>query len=327
MAVYNGERYIAEAIESVLGQTHEDFEFVIVNDGSTDRTLEIIERYTANDERIRVISHANMDQPASLNRGLAAATHEWVATIDADDIWMPHRLETQLRVLQGEPSIRVLGSFAVWMDENGRGRGIRVHRPQSISEFKRFIERNGRVGLIHPSALMHRPTVLALGGYDPAFGPAADSELWSRVSDEHMVVSLPEPLLYYRVHPASMSMTRCFEQLLMLRWIDARQHARRQGLPQTTLEEYRNLHILRRLDYGRQDWGEYLARSSTLEWCGGHHLRALLIRVVALALTPLQFTNWLSSRIRVFMRHGIRGILDRRSVAGKQPSGAEREKR
>ncbi len=237
--VYNGERYVAEAIESVLRQTHRDFEYIIVNDGSTDRTPEILEQYAARDGRVRVIHQANIDQPATLNRALAEARNEWVAVLDADDVCMPHRLEAQLRALRREPSVRVLGAYAIRIDERGREMGLMASQPTSVSEYKEMVARGESVTLIHPSAMMHRQTILSLGGYDPDFGPAADSELWSRVADQHLIMSLPEPLLYYRSHPASMSATRFFEQRTLLRWIQARQQARRQGLPVPSLEEYR----------------------------------------------------------------------------------------
>lgn len=290
MAVYNGEPYIAESIESVLGQTHRDFEFIVVDDGSTDRTGEILDRYAARDARIRVISQANADQPASLNRALAAARNEWVAVLDADDMCMPHRLETQLRALRREPSVRVLGARAVWMNQWGKERGVRAFGPESVKEFEELIGRDENVVIVHPSAMMHRPTVLALGGYDPNFGPAADIELWSRVSDEHAVISLPETLIHYRIHPSNMSMTRFFEQKLMARWIKARQHARRRGLPQPDLKEHleENRLTLRRLNHYRQDWGQYLVLHSVLAWWTGRRLPALLMRATALLLTPLQ---------------------------------------
>ncbi len=290
MALYNGERYVAEAIDSVLCQTHKRFELIIVNDGSTDRSQTIINQYAERDSRIRVLSQENADQPASLNRGLAAARNEWVAVLDADDICMPHRLETQLRTLQQARSVRVLGSYAVRIDHTGRVHGIRTPRPTSVPEFRRLVKQNALVTLVHPSAMMHRPTILRLGGYDPSFGAAADMELWSRVSDEHVVVSLPEPLLYYRVHEASMSMSRFFEQRLMLRWIQARQYARRQGSPQPTLEDYQRSEgvwsTLDRLNHGRKDWAQYLAARSRLARWRGRYLQASVLQGIKLVLNP-----------------------------------------
>lgn len=302
MPVYNGERYLAEAIESVLRQTHGDFEFIIVNDGSTDRTGEIIEGYAARDGRIKVICQTNAGQAESLNRALAVASNEWVAVLDADDVCMPHRLETQLRVLQREPWIRVLGSHAVQIDQWGAERGIRAVGPRSLPEFRRLVEQGGQVVLVHPSVMMHRPTIMALGGYDSSFGAAADIELWSRVSDEHVVVSLPETLIYYRTHTVNMSMTRFFEQRVMMRWTLARQQARRRGLPQSTLEKYQRSHErwfkIRGLNHKRKDRGEYLIARSALTWSEGCRLQALLLRGAALALLPTLVLLRVAGRLR-----------------------------
>ncbi len=298
MAVYNGERYLAEAVESVLGQSHEDFEFVIVDDGSTDRTPKILDFYAARDGRVRVISQTNAGQPASLNRAHAEARNEWVAVLDADGACMPHRLETQLRALRREPSVRVLGASAFWTNEWGGTRGIRAFGPKSLKEFERLAAGRDPIVIVHPTAMMHRATILKLGGYAEDFGPAADVELWSRVSDEHPVISLSEPLLYYRIHTSSMSVTRFFEQRLLARWIRARQHARRRGLSQPTLDEYRKRQespfTLRCLNYRRKDWGQYLITRSVLAWWTGYRSRALLLRAAALALVPLQT----ASRVR-----------------------------
>ena len=299
MPVYNGERHIAEAIESVLRQTHENFEFIIVNDGSTDRTPEIIERYASRDGRIKVIEQANAGQAASLNRALAAASNEWVAVLDADDVCMPQRFEVQLRALQREPSVRVLGSYAISIDERGRERRVRRPQPTSVSGYVQLIQRDDSITLVHPSAMMHRPTILALGGYDVNLGPSADSELWSSVSEHHGVKSFLEPLLYYQVHPASMSATRFLEQRHMLRWILARQRARRRGLSQPTLKEHRESCGGRlgfqRLNHLRKDWGEHLRADSRLAWWSGRRARALLMRAAALTIDP-QITRRLGAR-------------------------------
>jgi glycosyltransferase involved in cell wall biosynthesis len=290
MAVHNGARFIVEAMESVLRQTHQDFEFVVVDDGSTDATSQILAKYAAHDGRIKVMSQANADQPESLNRALAAASNDWVAVLDSDDVCMRHRLDAQLRMIQQEPSIRVLGAAAVLIDSNGQIRGIRHHPPNSVSEFRNLVRENGVIRVVHPSVMMHRPTILALGGYDPSFGPAADAELWSRVSDNHVIVNLPEPVIYYRVHSDSMSARRFCEQRGRFRWIRARQEARRRGLPQPTLEQFRESQgswfSLGRLNNGRQDWGLYMRRRSRISWWRGRYLRAVLERTCSVILVP-----------------------------------------
>jgi len=240
MPVYNGERYVRSAIESVLAQTHQRFEFLIMDDGSTDGTPDILAEYAAIDPRIRVERHANMDQPATLNRGLSLARHDWVAIIDHDDIWLPERIERQLDAVRREPDAKVIGCWA--KEINARGRVLR-HRtlgPTTCAEFHALRATGQRVPLVHPSVLMHRPSILALGGYDPLFGSAADTELWTRVAAAHAIVVVPEPLVLYRIHGGSMSFRRMFEQREMLRLIMERDRARVRGqAPLVTLEQFR----------------------------------------------------------------------------------------
>jgi glycosyltransferase involved in cell wall biosynthesis len=290
MAVHNGAHYVAEAIESVLRQTHQGFEFIVVDDGSTDATSQILAEFAAHDGRMEVISQANTDQPESLNRALAEASNDWVAVFDADDVCMSHRLDTQLRMLQQEPSIRVLGASAVLIDSNGEIRGIRHHPPSSVSEYRKMVRENDVIRVVHPSVMMHRPTILALGGYDPSFGPAADAELWGRVSDNHVIVNLPDPVIYYRMHSDSMSVRRFGEQRRRYHWIRARQEARRKGLPQPTLEQFNESReswfSFNRLNNSRQDWAKYLGTRSRIDWWEGCYLQAVLERTGTVILTP-----------------------------------------
>jgi glycosyltransferase involved in cell wall biosynthesis len=239
MPVYNGERYLAVAIESILAQTHARFELLIVDDGSTDATPEILASYAARDPRIRVYHHPNCDQPKTLNRGLALARHDWVAILDHDDISLPRRLERQIAVLARQPEARVIGSYAIEINAAGRELRLRNKGPSTVTAFRALHAAGLRVPLVHPSVLMHRPTILDLGGYDPAFGSSADTELWTRVAERHPIIVVPEPLVYYRIHGESMSFHRMFEQREMLRWIEVRDRARRRGEPPPSLDELR----------------------------------------------------------------------------------------
>lgn len=301
MAVYNGERYIAEAIESILSQTHPHFEFIIVDDGSTDQTKQIIDRYAAHDQRIKVISQTNRGQAASLNRALTLAINEWVAILDYDDVSLPQRLERQLLALRANPTIRVLGSYAIEIDLQGREVGRLTTGPTSIAHFESLKQENRLVVLVHPSVILHRSTILAVDGY-PVIPRAIDLGLWSRVADEHLILALPEPLVCYRVHAESMSSRRFFEGRLMLRWLQARQYARRHGLPEPSLGDYlneeRRLSHLHRLNQLRSDWTYYLSRRAWLAWIVGRRLEALILLAGASALDPCNVTKRLRERMR-----------------------------
>lgn len=301
MPVYNGEQYLVEAIESILNQTHQRFEFVIVDDGSTDRTWEILQRYAAADPRFRVFHQANMDQPPTLNRALGLARHAWVAVIDHDDISLPERLERQLRLVRECPDARLVGTHAIQVNAQLRELQRRHDGPTTPEEFRRLRASNGWLSLTHSSVLMHRDTILALGGYDPAFGPSADTELWSRVADEHLALVVPEPLVLYRIHSRSMSMTRYFEQKRALRWIRVRQLARRAGRPIPTVAELKRAERgrfgLRRPGVVRRDWLRYLKRQRRLALAEGRRARATATLAGIFALDLLASTRKLAMKV------------------------------
>jgi len=318
MPVYNGARYVALAIESVLGQTHRGFEFLILDDGSTDETPQILAEYAARDPRLRIVRHPNMDQPATLNRGLALARHDWVAILDHDDVCLPQRLERQLAMLEQEPGARLVGSWVQEINAAGAKIGERCGGPTSAAEFRALHAAGQRVPLTHPSVLLHRPTILALGGYDPAFGSAADTELWTRVAREHTIVVVPEPLVHYRIHSQSMSFRRVFEQREMLRWILERDGARRSGRSLPSFAAFRAARPwwrVRRWRERRQDLFWFFRSYCLLAVSDGETLVAAALAVCAAAIAPRNAMRlarrWLLERLP---RRGMR-VARRRLVA------------
>ncbi|MCP8319033.1 MAG: glycosyltransferase, partial [Candidatus Methylarchaceae archaeon HK01B] len=126
MSVYNGEKYLREAIDSILNQTFKDFEFLIINDGSTDRTVEILRSY--HDSRIKIITNEkNMGLTKSLNKGLKIARSEYVARMDADDISYPRRLEVQYEYMKKNPDVGIVGSWNDVIDDKGNTIDYRKH--------------------------------------------------------------------------------------------------------------------------------------------------------------------------------------------------------
>jgi glycosyltransferase involved in cell wall biosynthesis len=289
MPVYNGARYVEQAIESVLAQTHSRFELLIVDDGSTDPTPGILARYAARDPRVRVVRQQNLDQPRALNRGLGLARYDWVAIHDHDDLSLPRRLERQLETVAREPEARVIGSWAVEINSRGDRLRRRSGGPTSVAEFQAWRAAGRRVPLVHPSVLLHRPTVLGLGGYDPAFASSADSELWTRIAERHPIVVVPEPLVLYRIHGQSMSFRRMFEQRERLRWNTARERARAEGRSLPSLEDFRaERPVLSRLRWRerRQALFWFCRSYCWLALGEGRHLPALALAAGAAALAP-----------------------------------------
>jgi cellulose synthase/poly-beta-1,6-N-acetylglucosamine synthase-like glycosyltransferase len=211
LAVHDGEPFIRQCVDSVLAQTFEDFEFLIVDDASRDATPTILASY--NDPRIRVLRKAdNQGQVASLNGGLHEARGVYVARIDADDWCRPERLERQVAVLDERPEVGLVGTWMDLVDDRDR----RVARLRAtISDFAEFVFQTliMRVLISHPSAMYRRAPVIAAGGYDGSTGPAEDKDLWRRLLLERWGACIvPESLVVYRVHDGQLSQVHAEDQ-------------------------------------------------------------------------------------------------------------------
>lgn len=200
MSVYNGEAYLAEAIESILAQSFADFEFIIVNDGSTDGSGDIIRRYT--DTRIRLLEQPNSGLIVALNRGVAEAQGKYIARMDADDIALPGRLALQYAHLEAHPEIGVLGGSISIMDAEGNRTRDSAY-PQGHAEMAAFIVKGSP--LAHPAVMMRTDLVKKLGGYRAAYRHAEDYDLWLRVFEHSRIDNLPDIVLRYRQHANNVS--------------------------------------------------------------------------------------------------------------------------
>jgi hypothetical protein len=202
MPVFDGETYLAQAIESVLGQTFQDFELIAVDDGSHDGSSAIVERFSREDPRVRLISNEkNLGISATLNHGWRAARAPLIARLDADDISLPDRLARQVAFLDAHPSVAVVGGALVTMDATGR-RGSVIRFPTTSRAIRSTLLRHNC--LAHPSVMLRRVALEAVGGY--RFDCHEDYDLWLRLSERFELANLPEPLILYRLHPGQISM-------------------------------------------------------------------------------------------------------------------------
>jgi len=200
MAVYNGEHYLKPTIKSTLNQTFKNFEFVIVNDASTDRTKEIIHSF--NDPRIKLYNNEkNIGQTKSLNVGLNIAKGKYIARIDAGDVSMPNRLQKQVAFIEKNKDITVLGTSAFRYDESGQIIDV-VHMPRSPEgRLQRIFFASP---LVHISVLMKRDIIENMGGYNEEYDVLADYELWSNLTKKgYGLNNLNEILAGYLVSPES----------------------------------------------------------------------------------------------------------------------------
>jgi len=197
MAVYNGRNSVLNAVESIINQTYDDWDFLIVDDASTDGTSELLQSLAARDARITVIKNPiNRQLAASLNIGWRQACGELIARMDADDISLPERLERQVEFMQAHPDVAVLGTGAELVDEAGQSLGI-AFRPAEHAVLAAKIYKE--CPFIHPSVMIRRSFLEALGGYDERRSGAEDYDLWLRAYTRFRFHNLQEALVRYRV--------------------------------------------------------------------------------------------------------------------------------
>jgi len=203
MPVYNAQKYIKAAVESILNQTFIDFEFVIINDGSTDGTLDILEQYAEKDKRIRLVSRENKGLVITLNEGLGLAKASLIARMDADDIAFTNRLAMQLAYMESHPELVCLGARARVIDAKGRFLILTDTKIGYTEVEKSALQ--GRSPIIHPSAIIRTEAIKKVGGYLEKNYPAEDLALWLALSEVGKIDNLTDVLLEYRIHDDSIS--------------------------------------------------------------------------------------------------------------------------
>lgn len=211
MPVYNAEAYLPQAIKSILGQSFADFELIIINDGSADKSLGIINTFAKQDGRIKVISRSNKGLINTLNEGISKARGQYIARQDADDISQPTRLQRQIAYLKTHPGIGLLGTNIEVIDDSGRivPRHIAfvdlLTNPSDLKLAEIFSNQ-----FAHGS-IMAKAALLKENKYNPAYKHAEDYELWSRLARRVKVANLKEALYQWRLHETGVTSSHSSE--------------------------------------------------------------------------------------------------------------------
>jgi len=206
LAVFDAERFLAAAIESVRAQTLSDWELVVIDDGSQDRSGQIAEEIASTDARIVVAHQPNQGHPSALNSGVAIARAPLIARLDADDLMPPERLASQLAFLRGHERVAVVGGAVTFIDESGRPFAEDVAYPLSDGDIRRVLEY--ATPLAHPGVMFRKAVFDRVGGYRRAFAPSEDLDLWLRIAEIAELANLPETVVLYRMHRGQSSLAR-----------------------------------------------------------------------------------------------------------------------
>ncbi len=221
MAVHNGARTVATAIESIRAQTWTDWELVLVDDGSSDGTAALLA--TLDDERIRVMrNEKNRGLAASLNTAFRASRGELLARMDADDAALPERFARQVAFLREHPDVDIVGSTAILIDAGGREFGVMTRRERHDEMAAKVFKENP---FIHPAVMMRRRVLEELGGYDESLRRGQDYDLWLRGVRRFRYHNLQEPLLRYKLPERATWISTSHGARVIWR------HGRREGVP------------------------------------------------------------------------------------------------
>lgn len=238
MPVYNTGLFLKEAMDSILSQTYSDFEFIVIDDASTDDSLKIAQSYK--DRRIRLIRNShNIGVTASLNRGMELAKGEFIARMDGDDICAPSRFEKQLHIMEKYPQIGICGSWVKTKGSNGKGHVIRF--PTEVETIRSFILFNNPVN--HPVVMMRRAMLEKNSlRYDESFPAAQDYDFWSRCLQCFDFMNSQEILLTWRINKTGMTHRRFAHSNETVKTVQKRELQRLNiGVDEEELEFHRNV--------------------------------------------------------------------------------------
>ncbi len=281
--VYNGQNFLAEAIQSVLDQSHRELEIIVVDDGSTDRSAAIVS--SLSDERIRLVHQENAGVASARNHGLALATGAAVAFLDHDDLWSTDKVERQLKVLTDDPSIGAVGSYLQFLGSKGP---IQAFSGQIADDKQERIAAAGFMPFPPSTIMVSRAALDRVGGFDAELvhnaGPIEDLEFLSRVAAVLRVVTVAEVLGYYRVHADAVSASNSLSMIRATRFLSARTLARSRGEDLLWADWQRSVKTPWRL--AMRDRSRVLYRIAGMHFVDGRRLSFLTTLAGAFLLGP-----------------------------------------
>ncbi|HEY1241958.1 MAG TPA: glycosyltransferase family 2 protein [Bryobacteraceae bacterium] len=306
MTVYNGERFLVEAVESVLNQTLSELELIIVDDGSTDRSPQILEPYAKRDTRVRLFRQDHRGVSAAANTGMRQAAYDLIARSDSDDRMLPHRLERQLAFLKQHPEVDAACSRCYFINTAGRRIGASSCRVD-LERGKRELKPAYFVNLTQSTVLMKRDAFVRVGGYREEIDFAEDRDLWGRLATAGYTIACQDELLAeYRLHSGAMTMKRAALQQELCYFIDENVRRRLQGQAELSLNAFRALRqrapLTRRLHENLDFLAVHAFKRASRHYGERQYFRFALAFSAAVSLNPIGIVRRAIDRIQNHQR-------------------------
>jgi glycosyltransferase involved in cell wall biosynthesis len=303
MTVYNGARFLAESVESVLNQTMPDFELIVVDDGSTDSSGEILERHARLDRRVKIIRQRHAGVPAAANLGIRHAKYQLIARTDCDDRMLPDRLERQAAFLRERQEIQLACSNCYFINVAGQRIGSSVCRVD-VERARTELRPSYCLELIQSTVLMRKNAFLAAGGYREDLLYAEDRDLWGRFATSGVPIALqPGYLIEFRLHTGAMTMKKAALQHEICSYIDENVKRRFQGKPEISLSAFRaekaNAPRMLRLRENTRFMALHAFKRASRHYGEGQYLKCALSMAAAMSLNPAQTMRRVLQRIQI----------------------------
>jgi len=302
MAVHNSERFLAESVESVLSQTIENLELIVVDDGSTDSSPRILESYARRDSRVKVIRQQRGGVPAAANNGIRHSSYDLIARTDSDDRMHPDRLERQFEFLKAHPGAHVACSNCFFINAAGKRIGssscqVDVERGKAELRPSLFLE------LVQSTVLMRKDAFLQVGGYREDLAYAEDRDLWGRfVTGGFSIACQSDFLVDFRLHSGAMTMKRGALQQQICGYIDENVKRRWQRLPELCLSEFQEARRREPLSQRLRENARFVAlhafKRASRQYGEGQYWKCALSLAAAISLNPTHILGRVIHRIQ-----------------------------
>ena len=299
LATFNREKYILQCLKSISNQTEKDFEVIIVNDGSTDNTGEIIERYIEKDKRFSVINKINQGMGLAFNYAISLAKSNIIFRMDDDDIMEPNRIERQLDFLNQNKDISFSSPFYTLIDSNNKIIGRKKSELVTFEDVSKKINKDIIFGIFNPGAVFYKKIFMNVGGYRPQFWPCDDVDLWCRFIEYGYKFKVQdEYLMRYRIHGKSISMENFYSNRFQFSWVKECCKARIGKLKEPTRDEFLKKYIPKKffikMNFYRKLKGSYYFYCAKTEYTKKSYLKFVKYILLTLIFRPNLLFNKIS---------------------------------
>jgi glycosyltransferase involved in cell wall biosynthesis len=285
MSVYNGERYLAPAVDSILAQTYHDFELIVIDDGSKDSSPTILQEYAKRDPRVKLTLRGNKGLTVTLNEAFAQSTGKYLARMDCDDVALPERFARQVELLDADPDVVCTGGYFQLID--GAGRLLTTLRPPTTDAEIQAKLLAGHNAICHPCAMIRRQAMQTVGGYDTRFKTSQDLDLWLRLGEIGKLANVAAPVLKFRLHESSVSETKREQQRQMGR-LACEEAWKRRGLTDRAYEADEPW----RPGSDRESKHRFAIQYGWWAFGSGERRTAMYYATKAIAAMPLKVNGW-----------------------------------